>query len=215
MTPIGQDLRFALRQLRRRPGFAAVVVATLGLGIGANAAIFSVVDGVLLSPLPYPEPDRLMRVYSQFPGLGFDRFWVSAPEYLELARWNRSFSHLGAYARGAANVGGSERPVRARVAAVSASLFAALGVEAERGRTFTAEEDRPNAEPVAVLSSELWHQGWGGTRRSWAKPSRSMVSAARWWASCRPASTWRRTASSCGSRWPWTRRAPAGAAPTT
>src|SRR6266545_2777455 len=111
MRSLLQDLRYAGRLLARSPGL------TLALGIGANTAIFSVVDGVLLTPLPYRQPDRLMAVYSQFPGLGFDKFWVSAPEYLEFRRWNSSFQDVGAYTAGEVNVGGKDQPLRVRAAA--------------------------------------------------------------------------------------------------
>ena len=86
-----QDVRYALRKLAGSPGFAALTVLTLALGIGANTAIFSVVNGVVLRPLAYPDPGRLMFITSQFPGLGFDQFWVSTPEFLEFRDWNRSF----------------------------------------------------------------------------------------------------------------------------
>ena len=104
-----QDVRYALRKLARSPGFAALTVVTLALGIGANTAIFSVVNGVILRPLGYPDPARLMFITSQFPGLGFNQFWVSAPEFLEFRDWNRSFASVGAYSVRAANLG-AERP---------------------------------------------------------------------------------------------------------
>src|SRR5687768_2228108 len=91
------DIINAFRQLRKSPGYAAVTVLTLALGIGANTAIFSVVNGVVLKPLPYPEPDRLMFITSQFPGLGFDQFWVSAPEFIDFRDQNQTFESVGAY----------------------------------------------------------------------------------------------------------------------
>ena len=87
------DLVYALRSLRKSPGYAAVTILTLALGIGANTAIFSVVNGVILKPLPYPSPQRLVYITSQFPNLGFDQFWISAPEFVEFAESNRSFQH--------------------------------------------------------------------------------------------------------------------------
>jgi predicted permease len=165
MRSLLQDLRYAGRLLVRSPGFTLLTVLTLALGIGANAAIFSVVDGVLLTPLPYRQPDRLMAIYSQFPGLGFDKFWVSAPEYLEFRRWSSSFHQdVGAYVTGEVNVEGRDQPLRVRAAAATASLFATLAVDPVLGRTFTEAEDLPNAEKTVVLSHGLWKRAFGGDR---------------------------------------------------
>jgi predicted permease len=156
-----QDLRFSLRMLRKSPGFTAVAVATLALGIGANSAIFSVVNAVLLEPLPYGQPERLVYLYSQFPTLGFEEFWISPPEYRELQERARSFDALGAWRTGRVNVAGAESPVRVTSAVVSAEFFTALGVPTVRGRPFTAEEDQPNGPPVAVISHGLWQRVFG------------------------------------------------------
>ena len=160
-----QDTRWALRGLLRAPGFALVAVLTLALGIGANTAIFSVVNGVLLEPLPYPRPHELVFITSQFPTLGFDQFPVDAAEYLELRERNRSFQDLGAYVTSAVNIGGEgQQPARVTSAIATASLFSTLGVPARMGRTFTRGDMLPNAAPVAVLSSELWESVFGGER---------------------------------------------------
>jgi predicted permease len=161
MRQLWQDLRYTARHWIRKPGFALVVVLTLALGIGANAAIFSVVDAVLLKPLPYPEPERLVQIYSQFPNLGFDKFWISPPEYLELREWARSYDAVGAYVLTTENVAGGELPMRARTAYVTAPLWRALGVDAEHGRTFTEEEDGPGADPVVLLSHGFWQRTFG------------------------------------------------------
>src|SRR5512142_2752544 len=113
-----QDVRFSLRKLMKSPGFALVSVATVALGIGANTAIFSVLNAVLLRPLPYPHPERLTYITSQFPSMGFDQFWISPPEYLEFRDWNRSFESVGAFTSGAANLG-IEQPVRPVTAIVT------------------------------------------------------------------------------------------------
>jgi putative ABC transport system permease protein len=163
MTSLLQDLRYAVRLLLRTPGFTLLAALTLALGIGANAAIFSVLDAVLLRPLSYGQPERLVSVYSQFPSMSFDRFWTSAPEFLELRQKSRSLEELGAYTTGAVNITG-DQPVRVKAARISAGLFDVLGVQPELGHVFTAKEDLPNTEPVLVLSHELWQTAFGGDR---------------------------------------------------
>lgn len=159
-----REVRYAVRTLLRAPGFAVVAILTLALGIGANTAIFSVVNGVILRPLPYPHPGQLVLITSQFPTLGFDQFPVDAAEFLEFRERNRSFSNVGAYYANAVNVGGESSPARVTAALASASLFATLGVGAEVGRWFTDPETLPNAAPVAMLSDELWRSNFGGER---------------------------------------------------
>jgi predicted permease len=151
-----QDLAHSLRNLVRSPGFALVAVLSLALGIGANTAIFAIVNGVLLRPLGYPEPERLVLVTSQFPDMGFDQFWISPPEFLELRERSRSFQALGAYTTDEDNLGTKERPTRVRLAQVSADFFDALGVPPLLGRTLRPEETLPGAAPVAVLTHALW-----------------------------------------------------------
>jgi predicted permease len=150
-----------VRSLIRQPGFTIVTILTLALGIGANTAVFSVVNGVLLRPLPYPQPEQLEYITSQFPGLGFNQFWVSPPEFVEFRDHNRVFASVGAYTVGAANLGTAQptRPVRALV---TPELMPALAVPAFRGRWFTAADSVPNAPPVAILSWELWQRAYGG-----------------------------------------------------
>jgi putative ABC transport system permease protein len=155
-----KDLRYALRSLFRQPGFTAVTVLTLALGIGANTAVFSVVNGVLLRPLGYPQPDRLEYINSQFPGLGFNAFWVSPPEFLEFRDWNQSFSSVGAYSVGAVNLDTSP-PSRPVSALITAELMPTLGVRPLRGRWFEAADFVVNAPPVAMLSYEIWQRAYG------------------------------------------------------
>jgi predicted permease len=161
MISLRQDVRYALRKLRKSPGFAALTILTLALGIGANSAIFSVVNGVVLRPLPYPESQRLMFITSQFPSLGFDQFWVSAPEFIEFRDWNQSFEGVGAYTVRAANLG-TDQPSRPVTALVTHELIPVLGVNPLLGRTFTREDTLPKAEDVAILSHELWKRSFGG-----------------------------------------------------
>jgi predicted permease len=167
-----QDLRLAVRSLLRAPAFAAVTILTLALGIGANTAIFSIVNGVILRPLGYQKPEQLMFLTTQFPGLGFDQFWVSPPEYFEFVELNQSFSAVGAYSTGEVNLTAGDRPLRVRSAQVDDRLLAALGVQPIAGRLFTAGETDviPPPNPtgplpppqICILSYELWQSAFGG-----------------------------------------------------
>lgn len=159
-----QDLRHTVRGLLRTPAFAILSVLTLALGIGANSAIFSVINGVVLQPLPYSAPERLVMITSQFPTIGFDRFWVSPPEFVELREHTRVFEDVGAYTVTAVNIGAGESPARVTAAGVSASLFNVFGTPPAMGRAFTDGEMRPDAEPVVVLSDELWREAYGADR---------------------------------------------------
>jgi putative ABC transport system permease protein len=156
-----QDLLYALRHLRKNPGYALVTVFTLALGIGANTAIFSVVNGVVLRPLPYPEPGRLVFITSQFPALGFDQFWVSAPEFVEFRERTQAFEEVGGYRAGAVNLGTQDQPRRVVSAIITSELMPVLGVNPIRGRQFTRADTLPGAEDVAVLSSEIWRSAFG------------------------------------------------------
>ena len=157
-----RDLRHALRNLARTPGFALVTIVTLALGIGANTAIFSVVNTVLLRPLGYPQPERLVYISSAFPAMGFDQFWVSPPEFLEFQERTRAFSVVGAFTTSQANLTASDHPRQVNTALVSADLFKTLGVNPEAGRTFDVAETRPNGAQVVVLSHEVWQSAFGG-----------------------------------------------------
>jgi len=137
-------------------------MATLALGIGANSAIFSVVNGVVLKPLPYAQPDELAVIHTQFPTLGFDEFWMSPPEFMELREWNRSFASLGGYRTGLASVGGDDRPTRVTSAVATADFFTTLGVRPVVGRTFSPDEDLPGGDPVVVIAYDLWQTAFAG-----------------------------------------------------
>jgi putative ABC transport system permease protein len=161
MQTLKQDLIYALRTLARTPGYAAVTVLTLALGIGANTAIFSVVNGVLLKPLPYPHSERLAFITSTFPGLGFDRFWISLPEWAEFKERNQSFQDVGAYREGAVNLGTPERPRRVNSTIVTPELMTVLGVQPLRGRLFTEADSRVGAEDVGILAYTAWVSDFG------------------------------------------------------
>jgi len=161
MDTLLQDVRYAIRSLVKAPGFALITILTLALGIGANTAIFSVVNAVVLRPLPYPQPERLVYITSQFPTLGFDKFWVSVPEYLEFREWSTLYDAVGGYNIGASNFGADE-PMRPVHALVTHELLPALGVAPLAGRTFTREDTLPGAEDVVILSHDLWQRAFAG-----------------------------------------------------
>jgi putative ABC transport system permease protein len=162
MQALLTDLKYALRALVRAPGFTIVAVLTLALGIGANSAIFSVLNGVVLRPLPYDEPDALVKIASKFPTLGFEEFWISPPEYLELGERSRTLASIGGYRTGQVSIGAEAAPLRVTSSIATHELFTTLGVPARLGRAFNAEEDVPNAEPVVTISHELWQSAFGG-----------------------------------------------------
>ncbi|MEX1257926.1 MAG: ABC transporter permease [Gemmatimonadota bacterium] len=154
------DVRYAIRQLRRSPGFAAVAIVTVALGIGANSAVFSVLDGVILKPLPYAAPERLVNITTAFPGQDFDRFWVSPPEFYELREWNEVFDEVGGYRIGTGSIETDDRPLRVPSAVATWTLFPTLGVAPVLGRAFTEEEDRMGVAPVAMISLGLWERAF-------------------------------------------------------
>jgi predicted permease len=157
---IRQDMRQALRTLRKSPGFTAVAVFTLALGAGANAAMFSVVNGVILEPLGYPDADRLMFLTTRVEG--FDQFWVSSPEYFELAEISQSFSVVGAFRTGEANLAALDRPRRVTTAEVNAELLEALAVPPARGRWFRRDDARTNGPSLVMVSHEIWQSAFSG-----------------------------------------------------
>jgi predicted permease len=159
-----QDLRHAVRMLRRTPGFTLVALATLALGIGANSAIFSVAHGVLMRPLPYPNADRLTMVWMDNARIALREDWHSYPDYADYRAANTTFADLAIF-NGASRTltgGGGGDPERVRGAHSSANLFDVLGVRPLRGRTYTAEEDRPGANAVVVLAHGLWQRRFAG-----------------------------------------------------
>jgi putative ABC transport system permease protein len=165
MRTLLQDMRYARRMLTKSPGFTIIAILTLALGIGANTAIFSVVYGVVLKPLPYQRPAQLVRVYSEFPTFpngGLRRFWISAPEYLELQRDTHSWATLDAWVEAGANLTGTVNPIRVNTAYVTGGLLETLDVAPMLGRTITPADDKPGATLVTDISSGLWRRAFGG-----------------------------------------------------
>ncbi|HKD18632.1 MAG TPA: ABC transporter permease [Thermoanaerobaculia bacterium] len=156
-----QDVRYALRGLRRSPGFAAAAVVTLALGMGATTAIFSVIRTVLLAPLPYAEPERRVMIWSRWKD--FDKTWVADGEVMDYRRFVPSLESVAAWDTEEANLtGGGGEPVRVGTAAITANTFETLGAKPLLGRGLTEEEDRPGGAPVAVLAYGLWQNRFGG-----------------------------------------------------
>ena len=161
MQTLKQDIVYALRTLAKSPAYAAVTILTLALGIGANTAIFSVVNGVLLKPLSYPHPERLLFITSTFPGLGFDRFWVSVPEWAEFKERNHSFQDVGAYREGSVNLGDARAAAPRQLRARHARAADVLGVAPLRGRLFNDADALAGAEDVAIISYATWRSDFG------------------------------------------------------
>ena len=165
---MGQDLRYAWRMLRRSPGFAALAILTLGLGVGATTTIFTVVNGVLLRPLPYREPDRLANLWVDF-GVGAQSLPAMSPgDFRDYQERNRSFEMLAAGSGGqvvgatGALTGTGGEPERVDVSPVTANFLPLLGVDPVYGRHFTAEEEAPGGPKVVILSHGLWKRRYGG-----------------------------------------------------
>lgn len=161
MDDLLQDLRFASRILAKSPLFAIVAILTLGLGIGANAAIFSVVDTVLLKPFPYPEPDRLANLWEDNLVMGWHEDVTSYPAFQDWRSSNTAFESMSAFTQGTFNITGRQEPMEIRAAHASADYFRVLGIDAEKGRTFTEDEDAPSKDPVVILSHALSQKLFG------------------------------------------------------
>ncbi len=162
METLLRDVRFGLRSLRRHSGFTAIAVVTLALGIGANSAIFSVVNAILLRPLPYPNAERLMVIWENLHASGLDDTEISAPEFKDFQEQCKAFDQLAAYTSEGFNLTSAENPERLKGALVSASLFSALGREARLGRTFLPDEDQFGHDQAVILSHALWQRRFGG-----------------------------------------------------
>src|SRR6266581_8068706 len=158
-----QDLRYAVRMLLKNPGFTAVAVLTLALGIGANTAIFSVVNGVVLRPLPFPAADRLVMIHAIHQSDSQRQRWetVFDPDFKEWTEQNRVFDHMAAYGNGQATVLSGGEPVRINSAEVTIDFFSLLGVEPLVGRTFLPEEHQPGGPRAVMLSEGLWRNRFG------------------------------------------------------
>lgn len=166
MENLLQDLRYGIRTLAKNPGFSAVAVLSLALGIGANTAIFSVVESVLLRTLPYPQPDSLVEIWNTYPP-HIPQIGLSPGDYADWRKQNSSFSEMGAYLgiTQGFNLTGEGEPQRVLTSYASASLFPMLGARVAAGRLFVPEEDRTGSAPVVILGHRLWQNRFGGDPR--------------------------------------------------
>ena len=165
MNTIVQDVRYAIRMLVRTPGFTAASIVCLALGIGATTAIFSIVNAVLLRPLPYAQPERLVRIYTEFPDApasSAHKFWFSAPEFLDLRSDSTSFETLDGWVNGGANLTGGTEPIRVTASFISGGMLPTLGVSPLRGRLLNDQDDLPTSPVTAVISHGLWQRAFGG-----------------------------------------------------
>src|SRR6267143_1139701 len=165
METLWQDFQFAVRMMRKNPGFTTAAVLCLMLGIGATTGIFTVVNAVLLQPLPYSHPEQLIRVYTEFPTFpngGLHRFWTSGPEFFDLRRDTHSWASLDAWITGGANLAGKTQPVRVMAAYVSGGLLESLAVPPIKGRLISQTDDVPGAQVVADISYGTWQSVFAG-----------------------------------------------------
>ncbi|HVF23453.1 MAG TPA: ABC transporter permease, partial [Pyrinomonadaceae bacterium] len=156
------DLRYALRSLFKQPGFAAVVVITLALGIGASTAIFSVVNTVLLRPLPFPNSDRLQVIWGNYRTLNIQRLPAKAAEFYDYSQQTQVFDSVAGYTNHSFNISSGSEPERIRGAYVTANLFPMLETQPATGRIFTADEQAKGRDRVVVLSDAFWRRRFAG-----------------------------------------------------
>jgi len=161
LESVVQDLRFAGRQLRRNPAVTVAAMLTLATAIGANTAIFSVVNAVLLRPLPYPNSDRVVNISTTSSLRGLNDLVLSDAEFNEFKKQTQTLGKMAAYASAALNLGDVAEPERIGYTEVSVDLFSVLGVTPQLGRTFTPEEDMPGYEPRVLISYRLWQAHFG------------------------------------------------------
>jgi putative ABC transport system permease protein len=161
MENLLHDARYSVRMLRKNPGFTAVALVALALGIGANSAIFSVVNAVLLRPLPFKDPASLVRIWGKLDQVGIPKNWISQPELLDIKEQSQTIEDLAAYETGGANLTSSGDPARVNMASVNASLFPLLGIQPSIGRTFLEEEDKPGRDKVVLVGDALWRSRFG------------------------------------------------------
>ena len=162
MNNLIQDLRYGLRMLLKKPGFTLVAIVTLALGIGANTAIFSVVNAVLLRPLPYPQPERLVALWETNKLRAMSKGTLSYPNFHDARAQSQSFDQMASYYSTSVALTGIATPINLRSAVVSAELFPLLGNKPEKGRWFLPEEGKPGSGRAVIISHGLWQRQFDG-----------------------------------------------------
>src|SRR6185503_918905 len=162
MSAFLQDVRYAIRTLRRSVGLTFVIVASLAIGIGANTAIFSVVNALLIKPLPYPDAERLAVLWLRSPGINIPQDWPSPGQFIDVQTENRSFEEMSISQGRSGALLGLDQPQRVEALLTSSSLFHLLGAKPLYGRLLLPEEDRPGKAPVVILSHGFWRRMFGG-----------------------------------------------------
>ena len=168
MDTLVKDIRYGIRGLLRTPGFAVLAIVTLALGIGANTAMFSVINAVLLRPLPYAEPDRL--VWMAESGDEVANRWISYPNFLDWRDRNHVFERISTFRGFSVNLVGADQPVSLGARLVSAEYFRVMGATPFMGRDFTAADDKVGANPVTIISYAFWQQRFAGDPSIIGKP---------------------------------------------
>jgi MacB-like periplasmic core domain len=204
-----QDLRYALRAFRTRPLHAGVTVLVLAIAIGANTTVFSLINGLFLRPLPYPDGDRLVMVYDSYEKLGLVNAGTSIPDYLDRRAQAQSLTDLAIFSVSGRALGGEGPTEEVAVGLASPSLFGVLGVAPQIGRAFTEQEATPGNDGVAMLSNDLWSSVSEHAPTSSAGSSGSTAKRYRSSACCRPVSASRTGSCKCGCRTLSRRRRPA------
>src|SRR5215467_13219581 len=153
-----QDLRYGLRVLAKSPGLTLVIILSLAIGIGANTAVFSVADALLLKPLPYPHPDRLAILWLRSPGIGIPEDWPSPGQYLDVRQGNRSFEEMAICIGQSLTLTGRDQPERIEVIRTSSTLMGLLGAKPALGRVFTGADDASGTQPVVLLTDATWRR---------------------------------------------------------
>src|SRR5258705_3288731 len=161
MDTLSKDVRYGFRSLLKRPAFTIIAIVTLGLGIGANTAIFSTINSLLLKPLPFPDPDLIVALWDKVPSRGVERNEVTVANYLDWRAQNKTFEQLGIYRWWSTNLTGSDSPERVQGFQVTPNFLDIVGVKPMMGRGFSAEEDQPGQDAVALLTYSLWQRRFG------------------------------------------------------
>src|SRR5919201_5986300 len=160
MEKFWKETKFAFRMLRKSPAFTAIAVLTLALGIGANTAMFSIVYGVLLRALPFPQPDRVVKIYTKSPQWNTQS--ISYPNFLDWQRRSQSFEQMACYRSDELNLTGAGEPTRVHAAMVTATFLPTLGIQPLMGRNLTPQEDVQGGNPVVLLTDAFWKSQFGG-----------------------------------------------------